>query len=102
MSKKVYDLDKGCMVDEKPKLAKWWFRQSLSVGLLFPLSVVESKVKTFCWQHGLECEVLKSGWLMRDVEFLVSGKSTVKEAKMLSDALRRYFLKLDKISDGSN
>ena len=97
MSKKVYDLDKGCIVDEKPKLVKWQMWQDLSVGLLFPLSVIESKVKAFCWQHGLKCEVLKSGWLVRNVKFLISGKSTEKEAKMMADALRQYFLKLEEI-----
>ena len=97
MSKKVYDLDEGCMVDEKPKLVKWRMRQEVSAGLLFPLSIVESKVKAFCWQHGLECKVLKSGWLVRNVEFLVSGKSTKEEAEMLSDALRRYFISLEEI-----
>ena len=97
MSKKIYDLDKGCMVDEKPKLVKWRMWQEASAGLLFPLSIVESKVKAFCWQHGLECECLKSGWLARNVKFLVSGKSTKEEAEMLSNALRRYFLSLEYI-----
>lgn len=104
MHKRVYNLDKGCFEDGEQlksndmlKTVKWRVHQTLQVGCLVPLKAIENKVRSFCWKHDLKCEVLKSGWLVKDVEFLISGESTMQDAKDYAESLRKYFLELENL-----
>ena len=104
MHRRVYDLDKGCFTDgeqlksnDMKKTVKWRVHQTLQVGCLVPLKTIENKVRSFCWKHDLKCEVLKSGWFVKDVEFLISGESTMQDAKDCAEALRKWFLDLEKL-----
>ena len=77
------------------KKVNWKMVIPIEVGFLFPLSIIIQKVKNFCFMHDLNVEVTKTGFLVRNVTFLIKGKTTESDAYTYRDALRNYFVCLE-------
>jgi hypothetical protein len=71
----------------------------IQVGILVPLTAIKNGVLKYCFKYNLKCEILQSGFLCRDVTFLIKGNDTLKNAHKYDDDFKAYFHRLSIIYD---
>ena len=81
------------MSEEK---VKFKMKLPIEVGFLFPLKLIKNKIKSFCYMHNLNVEFLQSGFFIRNVEILISGECTEREAYDYKIAFEDYFRRLER------
>ena len=79
------------------KKVKFRMKCPIEVGFLFPLNTIKNKIRSFCFLHNLNVEFLQSGFLVRNVEILVTGECSESEAYKYRDAIQNYLLNLERI-----
>jgi hypothetical protein len=87
------------MIDEIVNpLVNFKLNISMDVGIFIPLKTIENKVKSFCYTHDLDVRVLKSGFLVKHVEFIITGKVKKSEYREYKEAFDTYFKNLELLS----
>ena len=69
----------------------WTARAEMDCGFLVPWRTIVNKVKAFCFEHGVKVEVLKTGLVMKNIQFLFSGHTTEQKRRIIMEAINRYF-----------
>ena len=87
------------MIDEIVNpLVNFKLNISMDVGIFIPLKIIENKVKSFCYMHDLDVRVLKSGFLVKHVEFIITGEVKKSDYRSYKDAFDTYFKNLELMS----
>ena len=74
---------------------EWRLSATLKSLFIFPIKHIINHIKLLCFQYGVNVEVLKSGIINKEIKFLISGKTGLKDRIAFEKALNDYFKEIN-------
>ena len=76
-------------VQEEPK--ENFFVRGKFEGFFTIVNMVERNLRECCFEHGMEIEILKTGFIRKTLSYRITVYGTRKRAEKINDSIMEYF-----------